>query len=194
MQNDTLLYALAVAADALPEHFESLDDVVEFCQRATNPTGPQFLTHAMSGLSLNHCYFTVMNEVVEMAALKPLEFLNGQRCDDAFERDDRDSALAVCQLDTDEIPAVIDALRDLLNLQEPWFNVFFAALEPFGADMEEVGEAYDMADVNMNLNHGLGIGGDSPFFIFRALKTLLAVCQHAFHDGLHVLYVVECEH
>ena len=90
MQNDTLLYALAVAADDLPEHFESLDDVVEFCQRATNPTGPQFLTHAMSGLSLNHCYFTVMNEVVEMAALKPLEFLNGQRCDDAFERDDRE--------------------------------------------------------------------------------------------------------
>lgn len=194
MQNDTLLYALAVAAATLPERFQSLDEVTEFCQRATNPTAPHFLSHAMSGLSLNHCYFTVMNEVVEMAGLKPLAFLNGERCDDAFEREDRDSALAVCQFDSDEIPVVIDALRDLLNLQEPWFNVFFAALEPFDADMEEVGEAYDMADVNMNLNSGLGIGGDSPFFIFRALKTLLAVFQHAYQDGLHVLYVVECEH
>ena len=194
MQNDTLLYALAVDADALPEHFESLDEVVEFCQRATNPTAPDFLSHAMYGLSLNHCYFTVINEVVEMVGLKPLAFLNGDRCDDAFERDDRDSALAVCELDSDDIPIVIDALEHLLNLEEPWFKVFFAALEPLDADMEEVGEAYDMADISMNLNSGLGIGGDSPFFIFRALKTLLAVCRHAYQDGLHVLYVVECEH
>lgn len=190
MTTDATLDVIAVPPKQLPIEFADADEVRDFLSSAYATLETQHKQH-MTGWSNDNRYFAIMDEVCQMANLKLLEFLNGSQCDDSFELED--TTLAISRFDSDEINAIIESMQRLMNPAEPWFGVFLAAWQPYGFDVADVFAALEEADVSPVLTDNEGRGGDTPFYVFRALKTLLALMEYAYKHGFDVLYVVECD-
>ncbi|MEY2862505.1 MAG: hypothetical protein RLY58_212 [Pseudomonadota bacterium] len=191
MSTDARLDAIAVLPQHIPTDFADADALQAFLADTRAQSMPDDAhKRSMTGWSTDNRYEAIMDEVGQMANLRVLSFLHGEHARDRLETDD--STLAVSVIDGESMHLVIDALKQLLNPAEPWFGVFMAVWQPYGFDVTDVFAALEEADINPLLTDDEGRGGDTPFYVFRCLKTLLMMLEYAYKKGLDVLYVIEC--
>lgn len=188
MSHDARLDAITLPPKQMPSAFDDVQSLEAILRDVR--TGDDIQQRSMSGWSTDNRFYAVMEELGQMANLPVLSFLYGQRPRDLIEQDD--STLAISVIDGDSMHLVIDALKQLLNPAEPWFGVFMAIWQPYGFDVTDVFAALEDADVNPHLTEDEGRGGDTPFYVFRCLKTLLMLLENAYKKGLDLLYVIEC--